>query len=269
MKTVLIKMIVIWRNFLFISIIVSFLFSTCRVTNAEELKALEPKKIEWRFNGPFGTFDRQSMQRGFKVFKEVCAACHSVNRIAFRNLTEVGFSEEEIKLLAAEYTVNDGPNEEGEMFDRPGLPSDRIPGPYANEQASRAANNGAYPPDLSLIIKAREGGANYVYSLLTGYTEAPKGFVLGENMHYNPYFASGGRKLAMTPPLTSDGQVVYEDGTNSTIDQMARDVVNFLQWVAEPEMEKRKNLGISVMLFLIIFTFLFYFVKKKIWKNVK
>lgn len=229
----------------------------------------KPKQEVWPFDGVTGTFDRQSIQRGFKVFKEVCSACHSVNRLAFRNFIEIGFSEAEVKSLAAEYLVTDGPNDEGEMFERPARPADLIPGPYANEKAARAANNAAYPPDLSLIIKARADGANYVYSLLTGYSEIPAGFYLGENMHYNPYFAGGGSKLAMTPPLTADGQVTYIDGTNPTIDQMARDVVNFLQWAAEPEMEQRKNLGISVMIFLAIFTFLFYLAKKIIWRNVK
>ncbi|CAG7593040.1 cytochrome c1 [Hyalomma marginatum] len=229
----------------------------------------KPKQIEWHFDGITGTFDRQSIQRGFKVFKEVCSACHSVDRLAFRNFAEVGFSEAEIKSLAAEYSVNDGPNDNGEMFERPARPSDQIPGPYANEKAARAANNGAYPPDLSLIIKARGDGANYVYSLLTGFSTPPAGFHLGENMYYNPYFAGGGSQLAMAPPLTKNGQVSYSDGTEATIEQMAKDVVNFLQWAAEPEMEKRKNIGISVMIFLAIFTFLFYLAKKRIWKNVK
>jgi len=229
----------------------------------------QPKQVEWSFDGMNGVFDRQSIQRGFKVFKEVCSACHSVNRLAFRNFAEVGFSDQEIKALAAEYTVIDGPNDEGEMFERPAKPADQVPGPYANEKAARASNNGAYPPDLSLIIKARVDGANYVYSLLTGYSAPPQGFNLGENMHYNPYFSGGGSKLAMTPPLVSDGQISYPDGTASTIEQMSKDVVNFLQWAAEPEMEERKKIGISVMLFLIIFTLLFYLAKKRIWKNVK
>ena len=229
----------------------------------------KPQDLEWNFSGVTGTFDRQAIQRGFKIFKEVCSACHSVHRMAFRNLTDIGFSEAEVKSLAAEYTVTDGPNDEGEMFERPAAPADHIPGPYANEKAARASNNGAYPPDLSLIIKAREDGANYVYSLLTGYTKPPKGFIVGDNMHYNPYFAGGGSQLAMTPPLTSEGQVSYTDGTTPTIDQMAKDVVNFLQWVAEPEMEQRKNIGISVLIFLSIFTFLFYLAKKRIWKSIK
>lgn len=228
-----------------------------------------PKHVHWNFDGPFGSFDRQSIQRGFKVYKEVCSACHSVGRLAFRNLTEIGFSEAEVKSLAATYTVKDGPNDDGEMFDRPALPSDKIPGPYANEKAARASNNGAYPPDLSLIVKARHEGANYVYSLLTGYEEPPHDFKVGENMYYNPYFAGGGSQFAMTPPLTKDGQVEYIDGTNPTVDQMARDVVNFLQWAAEPEMEKRKSIGVRVMIFLAFFTGFMYLAYKRIWKNVK
>ncbi|WPX96904.1 cytochrome c1 [Candidatus Bandiella euplotis] len=232
-------------------------------------EANPPKKMQWSFSGVTGKFDRQSIQRGFKVYKEVCSACHSVKRIAFRNLSEIGFNEDEIKSLASEYTVKDGPNDEGEMFDRPATPSDYIPGPYANEKAARASNNGAYPPDLSLITKARPDGENYVYSLLTGYTTPPSGFNLGENMYYNPYFIAGGDQLAMPPPLTTEGQVEYDDGTKSTIDAMAKDVTNFLQWTAEPEMEESKSLGIKVLIFLSIFTVLFYIAMKRIWKKVK
>lgn len=232
-------------------------------------KPKHPEQMDWSFNGMTGKFDRQSIQRGFKVYKEVCSACHSVKRLAFRNLAEIGFGEGEIKSLAAEYSVKDGPNDDGEMFDRPANPSDYIPGPYANEKAARAANNGAYPPDLSLIIKSRHDGANYVHSLLTGYVEPPAGFNVGENMYYNPYFAAGGDQLAMTPPLTTEGQVEYSDGTKATVDQMARDVVNFLQWVAEPEMEESKSLGVKVLIFLFIFTTLFYIAMRRIWKKIK
>lgn len=229
----------------------------------------EPKQMEWSFDGPLGAFDRQSIQRGFKVYKEVCAACHGMKRIAFRNLQDIGFSEAEIKSLAASYTVKDGPNEEGEMFDRPGLASDLIPSPYANDNAARASNNGALPPDLSLIIKAREDGANYVYSLLTGFEEAPADFKVGENMYYNPYFGAGGRQLAMTPPLTKEGQVEYTDGTKPTVDQMSKDVVNFLQWAAEPEMEARKAMGVKVVIFFLVFTGIFFWAYKRVWRNVK
>jgi len=229
-----------------------------------------PKQVEWQFEGPFGTFDRQSIQRGFKVYKEICSVCHSLKRVAFRNLKDIGFSDEEIKSIAAGYSIVDGPDDEGEMFERPAVPSDRFPSPYANEKAARAANNnGALPPDLSLIIKAREDGANYVYSLITGYQTPPEGFELGENMHYNPYYGNGGRQFSMIPPLTQDGQVEYIDGTVSSIDQMSRDVVNFLQWAAEPEMEQRKSLGLKTIIFTLILTIFFILAKNRIWSRVK
>jgi len=224
--------------------------------------------MKWHFDGAFGTVDRQAAQRGFQVYKEVCSACHSLHRVAFRNLQDLGFSEAEVKSLAASYSVKDGPNDDGDMFDRPGLASDRIPGPYANDKAARASNNGALTPDLSLIIKARHDGANYLYSLLTGFEDAPEGFTVGANMYYNPYFAGGGNQLAMTPPL-KDGQVTYVDGTNATVDQMARDVVSFLQWAAEPEMEQRKALGVKIMIFLTIFVVVFYLAYRSIWRQVK
>jgi ubiquinol-cytochrome c reductase cytochrome c1 subunit len=233
------------------------------------LEPKHPKHVEWEFDGPFGTFDRESIQRGFKVYKEVCSACHAIKRIAFRSLEEIGFSHEEIKSLAASYSVKDGPNDEGEMFERPGRASDHIVEPYANDNAARAANNGALPPDLSLIVKARKFGADYVYSLLTGYETPPTDFQLGENMHYNPYFLGGGSQLAMPPPLLQDGQVEYTDGVNPSVDQMARDVVNFLQWTAEPEMEQRKSLGVKAIVFVVIFTILFYFAYKRIWRNLR
>jgi ubiquinol-cytochrome c reductase cytochrome c1 subunit len=229
-----------------------------------------PKQVDWQFEGMFGTFDRQAIQRGFKVYKEVCSVCHSLKRVAFRNLTEIGLSEEEVKSLAAGYDIQDGPDDEGEMFARPGRSSDRLPSPYANEKAARAANNnGALPPDLSLIVKAREDGPNYVYSLLTGYGEPPADFALGENMHYNPYYGNGGRQFSMIPPLTHDAQVEYTDGTNPTVDQMAKDVVNFLQWAAEPEMEERKSLGLKSIIFVLIMTGAFYLAKVRIWKRIK
>ncbi|MFI4984150.1 MAG: cytochrome c1 [Rickettsiales bacterium] len=234
-----------------------------------DVDKLPPQEMHWQFDGFFGTFDRQSIQRGYKVYAEVCSACHSLKRIAFRNLQEIGFSEEEVKSLAAGHSVQDGPNDDGEMFERPARPSDHFSGPYANDQAARASNNGALPPDLSLIIKAREDGANYVYSLLTGFQTPPADFVVGENMHYNPYFAGGGRQLAMTPPLINVGQVQFDDGTKATIEQMAHDVVDFLQWAAEPEMEARKGLGIKVMIFFVIFTLVMYLAKVRIWSRIK
>jgi len=228
--------------------------------------AKEPSQLVWPFEGMFGTVDRQAAQRGAQVYFEVCAACHGNQHLYYRNLKDIGFSDGEIKAIAAKYTVKDGPNAEGEMFDRPALPSDKFVSPYANEEAARAANNGSLPVDLSLIIKARHDGPNYVYSLLTGYSEPPSDFNLQDGLSYNPYFE--GSQIAMTPPLT-DGQVTFMDGTNATVDQMARDVVVFLQWAAEPEMEHRKSMGLKVMMFLSLFTVFFFIAKKRVWKDVK
>lgn len=227
---------------------------------------IELKDEEWPFEGALGKFDKQSAQRGFQVYREVCAACHSMRLKSYRNLSEIGFSEAEVKAIAAEYLTTDGPNDEGEMFERAARPSDKFVSPYPNEKASRAANGGAYPVDMSLIIKARPNGANYMYSLLTGYVDAPSDFNLGSGMHYNKYYS--GHQIAMPSPL-SDGQVTYSDGTDSSVQQMSRDVTVFLQWAAEPEMEHRKSMGIKVMLYLLIFTILFYLAKKRIWSNVK
>lgn len=242
------------------------------------------KDIGFSFEWPFGHFDRGQLQRGYKVYKEVCAACHSMHYVSFRNLHDAGgpeFTEEQVKAVAATYTMPDGPNNDGEMFERPGLPSDRFPSPFPNEQAARAANGGAYPPDLSLITKYRPGwygtfnqlingigGPQYVYSVLTGYTpddqlseelkkEQPEG------KYHNPYFANG-HWIGMPAPL-SEGAVTYDDGTPATVDQMARDVSAFLAWTAEPKMEERKRTGFMVMIFLGILALLLYLVKKKIW----
>ncbi len=225
-----------------------------------------PKEMLWQFDGAMGTVDRQAAQRGLQVYKEVCSACHSLNRLSYRNLEEIGFSAEEVKAIAAEATVQDGPNDSGDMFDRPGRPYDRFVSPFANENAARASNNGTFPPDLSLIVKARPDGANYLYSLLTGYESAPAGMQMSKGMNYNPYFPNA--QIAMPQPL-SDGQVTYQDGTDASVDQMARDVVHFLQWAAEPEMEARKAMGIKVMLYLGIFTILFYLAKKRIWGRLE
>ncbi|MBM3579916.1 MAG: cytochrome c1 [Alphaproteobacteria bacterium] len=232
-----------------------------------ETHALHPKEMRWEFDGFFGSIDRASAQRGYQVYKEVCSACHGLQRVAYRNLTEIGFSEGEVKQIASEALITDGPNDEGEMFERPGLPSDKFVGPYANEQAARAANSGAYPPDLSLIIKARHDGANYVYSLLTGFTDAPNNFPLVQGKIYNPYFE--GRQISMPEPITDDGQVEYKDGTYATKEQMVIDVVNFLQWAAEPETEHRKKMGVRTMIFLGILFVILLAAKKAVWKNVK
>ena len=228
-------------------------------------EAEKPLKMEWSFTGPFGTYDKAALQRGFLVYKSVCASCHSLKRIAFRNLEALGYTEAQIKTLAAEYTVEDGPNDEGEMFERPARPSDYFPNPYANDAAAKYANNGAFPPDLSLITKARMNGANYVYSLLVGYEEAPEYVHLQNGQYYNKYM--GGGVIAMPPPL-SDEQVGYEDGTAATVEQYSKDVVHFLNWAAEPELEARKRMGIKVLIFLVAFAFVMYRVKKKIWSDV-
>lgn len=224
------------------------------------------KKVVWKFDGMFGTVDKQSAQRGLQVYKEVCSACHSLNRVAFRNLADLGFSEAEIKALAASYKVKDGPDDKGDMFERDGLPSDHFVPPFPNEEAAGAGFNGKAPPDLSLIIKARHDGANYVYSILTGFGQTPpENHTVIEGTHYNPYFPGG--NILMPAPL-SDGQVTYEDGTKASVDQMARDVVNFLEWAAEPEMEARKQMGIKVLIYLAIFTGFMYVAKRNLWKKL-
>jgi ubiquinol-cytochrome c reductase cytochrome c1 subunit len=227
--------------------------------------AKHPMDIKWPFEGSAGIFDNASAQRGFQVYKEVCAACHSLKRIAFRNLTEIGFSPEEVKAIAAQYQVEDGPDDFGDMFMRDGRPSDRVPAPYPNEKAAAAANGGAYPTDLSLIVKARPNGADYLYSLLVGYEPAPEDKKLPAGKYYNPYFSGGA--ISMPAPL-SEGLVTYEDGTEATVEQMAKDVTVFLQWAAEPEMEHRKQMGIKVLLFLLVFTILFYVAKNRIWSRI-
>lgn len=221
---------------------------------------------EWHFEGYAGTVDRASAQRGFQVYKEVCSSCHGLKHISYRNLRDLGFSEAEVKTIAADDTIIDGPNDDGDMFERNGRPSDKIQQPYDNEKAARASNGGAYPPNLSLIIKSRPNGADYLYSLLNGYVDAPEGFKLGSGMNYNEYFP--GHQIAMAAPL-SDEQVEYMDGTESSVEQMSIDVTNFLQWAAEPEMEHRKRMGIKVFIYLILFTILFYFAKNRIWARVK
>lgn len=225
-----------------------------------------PPKQDWGFKKIIGTFDRASLQRGFQVYKEVCATCHGLDQLSYRNLGDLGYSGDEIKAIAAEYEVRDGPNDEGEMFDRKALPSDKFVNPYPNEKAARAANNGAFPPDLSLITKARKGGADYIYALLTGYKDPPEGVQVQDGMYYNEYFP--GQQIAMTSPL-SEGLVTYEDGTEATVAQMSKDVVTFLAWAAEPEMEKRKAMGIKVLIYIAIFTLLMYVVMRQIWVRVE
>ena len=224
-----------------------------------------PKSVDWAHEGLFGTYDRAAAQRGMQVYREVCSGCHGLNYIAFRNLTEIGLTEDQAKVVAAEYTIVDGPNDEGEMFERPGKLSDYFPAPFENEKAARAANSGAMPPDLSLIVKARPGFENYLYSLLTGYGEPPENVELMEGMFYNPYFP--GHQIAMGEPLGEDA-VEYADGTKATAEQIATDVTTFLAWAAEPELEERKRLGIKVLLFLIVLTAMLYALKRQIWKDL-
>jgi ubiquinol-cytochrome c reductase cytochrome c1 subunit len=229
-------------------------------------EAVHIPNTPFSFEGIFGTFDRASAQRGYQVYKQVCAACHSMRQHSFRNLRELGLSEAEVRAIAATVEVTDGPNDEGEMFTRPGRASDRFPTPFANEKAARAANNGALPPDLSVITKAREGGADYIHALLTGYEDPPADAALGEGMSYNKYFP--GHQIAMSPPLSGEGQVEYHDGTTSTVEQMSHDVSTFLAWAAEPEMEARKAMGVRWILFLTILGGLAYAVKRKVWADV-
>jgi ubiquinol-cytochrome c reductase cytochrome c1 subunit len=250
---------------------------------AEEQR--DAKDISYSFEGPFGHFDKGQLQRGYKVYKEVCSACHSMHLLSFRNLSDhggPGFTEEQVKALAATFTVQDGPGDDGQMFDRPGLPSDRFPSPFPNEQAAKNANGGALPPDLSLITKSRAGwygtfnqlfngigGPEYVYSVLTGFEEAPAEIAkeAPEGKHYNPYFANG-HWIGMAPPL-SDGQVTFDDGAPDKVDDMARDVSAFLAWAAEPKMEERKSMGFATVIYLAIFAVLLYFVKQKVWAKVE
>ncbi len=237
------------------------------VADLKEAEHAPPR--DWSFNGPFGAFDRAALQRGYQVYREVCASCHSMKYVAFRNLSDKGgpeFSLEAVEALAAEFTVVDGPDDYGDMFDRAGKPFDQFPMAYENDNQARAANGGALPPDLSLVAKAREAGPDYIYALLTGYSdEIPPLFKAQDGLNYNPYFP--GRQLAMTRQL-ADGLVEYTDGTEATEEQMAHDVGQFLYWAAEPKMEARKALAKPVLIYLIILVVLLYASYKRIWREV-
>ncbi|MEL6920885.1 MAG: cytochrome c1 [Pseudomonadota bacterium] len=247
----------------------------------------KPRYVDWSFAGPFGTYDKAQLQRGLKVYTELCSACHSLELVSFRNLADLGYSEEQIKSFAAQYEVQDGPDEFGEMFMRPATPADRFPSPFANREEAISANGGAYPPDFSLLAKARhvergfptfvfdiftqyaEGAPDYIYSLLTGYTdEVPEKYAdqIGD-LHYNPYFL-GGPAIAMAQPLYEDS-VEYDDGTAPTLSQHAQDVTAFMMWAAEPKLEERKQLGFRVMVFLVIFAALLYLSKKQVWSRLE
>ena len=223
----------------------------------------------WSFKGFFGKFDRASLQRGYQVYTEVCAACHSMKYLSYRNLSEAGgpeFSVEQAKIIASQFELTDGPNSDGEMFTRAARLSDNFVGPYENIQAATAANGGAYPPDMSVLVKARKGGADYIYSLLLGYEEAPEGISLDDGVYYNKYMA--GNKIKMSNPL-SEGIVTYIDGTEATEDQMARDITSFLAWAAEPHLEARHKIGFRAIIYLIIMTVLVYFSMKKLWSRIE
>jgi ubiquinol-cytochrome c reductase cytochrome b/c1 subunit len=263
----------------------SGLFGATSARAAEE--APTPPLQNWSFAGPFGVFDRAQLQRGFQVYREVCAACHGLSLVAFRNLGEPGgldYTQAQVAAVAAEYRIKDGPNDQGEMFERPGRPADRFPSPFANAEAARAAMGGTAPPDLSVIAKARtfprgfpwflidivtqyqESGVDYSAALLTGYVDPPADFKLPEGSYYNKYFP--GHAIGMPAPL-SDGQVSYSDGSPATVAQYAKDVSAFLMWAAEPHLEARKRLGFQVMIFLVALAGLLYFTKKRIWHAVE
>ena len=245
-----------------------------------------PEAMSWSFAGPFGHWDIAQLQRGLKVYKEVCSACHGMRLVPFRNLTALGYNEDQVKAFAAEYTVQDGPDGDGEMFDRPGIPSDYFPSPFPNMAAAAAANNGAAPPDFSLLAKARavergfptfvfdlftqyqESGPDYIHALLTGYDEQPSPEVealIQDGTYFNPYFISG-PALAMPPPIGED-QVEYSDGSPQTVDQYSRDVSAFMMWAAEPHLAERKATGFVVMIFLIVFAGLLFAVKRRVWSD--
>ncbi|MBL4838347.1 MAG: cytochrome c1 [Kordiimonadaceae bacterium] len=225
-----------------------------------------PMKMEWSFEGPFGKFDQAAQQRGWQVYKEVCSSCHSLKYFRFRNLTDLGYGDDMIKAFAAEYEVAGEPDDAGDETVRAALPQDVFPAPFANDNAARASNGGALPPDLSLIVKARHDGVNYVYSLLTGYEEAPAGREISAGKAYNAYFKGG--QISMMAPLF-EGSVEYEDGTVATPEQMAKDVTTFLMYVAEPSLVKQHEMGLMVLIFLGILTLIFYLSMKKLWKEVK
>ncbi|GGH08114.1 MAG TPA: cytochrome c1 [Oceanicaulis sp.] len=236
-----------------------------------------PEDYRFSFEGPFSSFDRGAVQRGFYVFNQVCAACHSLDHLAIRHLGQPGgpFYDPDypnpndnpvVRAIAAEYIVEDGPDEFGDMFERPGRPADRFPAPYANEAQGRAANNGAYPPDLSIITRARHYGAPYVRSLMMGYgEEPPEGLTVGAGLYYNPYFPGG---LIAMPPQFQDGLLTYNDGTEATVEQMATDVTEFLAWASDPHMEQRKRLGLMVMAYLVILCGLLFFTYRQVWSKV-
>ena len=249
-------------------IITNFLICFFLLTINTFSKDIELPKEDWSFKGITGKFDRASLQRGYQVYTEVCSSCHSMNLLSYRNLGEPGgpeFSVEQVKAIAANFEVEDGPNSDGEMFTRPGRPSDKFVSPYPNVQAATAANGGAYPPDMSVLVKARKGGSDYIYSVLMGYEDPPAGFELEDGVYYNKYM--DGQKIKMSNPL-SEGIVTYADGTQTSQAQMAKDVTTFLTWTAEPHLETRHKMGVKVIIFLTIFTLLVYLSMRRIWSRI-
>ena len=249
---------------IFLTLLINFGNVRAIAENSSELL-----KVNWSFNNFFGKFDRASLQRGYQVYNEVCSSCHSLKYLSYRNLSEKGgpeFSEAEAKAIASNFEVIDGPDSTGEMFTRPARLSDKFTMPYLNEEEAKSANGGAYPPDMSVLVKARKGGADYVYSLLLGYEDPPADVKLEDGVYYNKYMY--GNKIKMSSPL-SEGIVEYSDGTNATTEQMAKDVVNFLMWTAEPHLEQRHKFGFRVIIYLLILSILVYFSMKKIWSRIE
>ncbi len=256
-----------------LGLVVGLLASTSAM--ALDTKRLEPKDEKFSFEGPFGTYDRGSLQRGYQVYKEVCAACHSANHLAFHDLAEAGgpeFTEAQARALATAGKLPADPNDKGETTDDKGAPlmrsatlADHFPSPFPNEQAARANNGGALPPDLSMVVKAREGGPQYVYSILTGFGGTPPhGFKVTDGKYYNPYFE--GWNISMPPPLKAN-TVSYSDGTKATVEQEAHDVVTFLTWASEPKMEERKRFGFGVLAFLVLLAGVLFAAYRKVWKD--
>ncbi len=255
------------KNFLkVISIITLICFATTQSNSAEKVKYL---KTDWSFKGLLGKFDRGSLQRGYQVYTEVCASCHSMKYLSYRNLSEEGgpeFSKEQAKAIAANFEVTDGPNDDGDMFVRPAKLSDKFVNPYQNDKEAMASNGGAYPPDMSVLVKARSGGADYIYSLLLGYEDSPSDVILDDGVYYNKYMY--GKMIKMPTPL-SDDLIEYNDGTKATEQQMAKDVTTFLAWAAEPHLEARHKIGFKAIIYLIILTILAYLSMKRLWLRVE
>jgi len=245
-------------------IFILFSFFLCKIA-LTAYEAKKPMQYEFSFDGIFGSLDKNSAQRGLQVFTEICSSCHGLDHLAYRNLEEIGYNKKQINNFASQFQINDTPDENGEISLRNAIYSDKFVNPYPNVEAAKASNNGAYPPDLTLIIKARKDGANYLRSLLLGYEEAPEGFDIGEG-YYNKYMA--GNIIAMPQPLYGD-DVEYQDGTEATLEQEVIDIVTFLTWASMPELETRKSAGIKVIIFLIVMTFFFFLSYKKIWKDIK